>query len=328
MACGSVWECPVCAENIQRRRADELCGVVKRHRDAGGDTYLLTLTLPHDEGDELKPLRQHVAKSWQRVIAGRTWQNFAKRLGIAAYVRALEPTNGPNGWHPHLHVLLFSSSEWNAAQLDDARRWFYDRWCRYITQRNPITGKVYRKPSARHGLTIVRSRDETYVTKMGLSHELVSETTKRGRDGHRTPLQILASIDRGGPTLESDLTLWDEYSRALRGARQLTWSRGLRAKYALGEEVPDEQLALDPDLGNGEAMIVYEFTAPEWDRILRCRPELRVALLYVPILKPPDEWVDWIGVLIERYEGKRDVPFLVKFAGDVERRGLWEPAAA
>ena len=32
-------------------------------------------------------------------------------LGIVGTIRSLEVTCGPNGWHPHLHVLIFAGAD-------------------------------------------------------------------------------------------------------------------------------------------------------------------------------------------------------------------------
>jgi hypothetical protein len=99
-----------------------------------------------------------------------------------------------------------------------------------------------------HGLDI---RDgtyaEQYVSKWGLEHELTKGHVKKGRNGGYTPFDLLqySMLDAtmNGRTAAS---LWQEFGIATKGARQLSWSRGLK-KLLLIEEKTDEELAEETD---------------------------------------------------------------------------------
>lgn len=54
--CGSVWLCPDCAYKISQERKKELAEVMKGCRDKGLHVAMLTLTVPHYLGDDLKKL--------------------------------------------------------------------------------------------------------------------------------------------------------------------------------------------------------------------------------------------------------------------------------
>jgi hypothetical protein len=51
-------------------RAAEVRRIGDAHRAAGGALYLLTLTLPHDQGDRLEPLYHAVSDSYRYVRSG------------------------------------------------------------------------------------------------------------------------------------------------------------------------------------------------------------------------------------------------------------------
>ncbi|MBE0974888.1 replication protein, partial [Escherichia coli] len=51
--CGSLWACPVCANQISQKRKQEVGQAVNAHRKNGGDIVMLTLTTPHQYHDEL-----------------------------------------------------------------------------------------------------------------------------------------------------------------------------------------------------------------------------------------------------------------------------------
>jgi hypothetical protein len=71
---------------------------------------------------------------------------------------------------------------------------------------------------------------------------------------------------------EADLLLWQEWERGMRGAKQLTWSRGLKARYAV-EEKSDEALAAEEVGGD----VVVTITPTQWRALVRLG--LRVRLL-------------------------------------------------
>lgn len=304
----------MCAPRIMAGRAEELQALNEAHREAKGELYLATLTLPHDEGDDLKPLRKQVSRAWSNVTRGAPWKRWRERLGILGTVRALEVTHGRNGWHPHLHVALYC-----AQRLDDSVRaelceFLARQWRRYVTERTP-EGKVYRAPSVEHGVTVQPLASAQYLAKMGLAAELTLAGTKEGRSDHRTPWQILRDLTdaafRKGETAE-DRQLWSEFARSMKGARQLTYSKGLRQRYALPEELSDEALADTQTeletLAPGEAETVASWTAKEWVEVCRMPVAVRLALLQVPHL-PRDEWRDALQKILDAGNGLPEVPF-------------------
>lgn len=325
LRCASVWECPVCAPKIQAARADELLALNRAHGAAGGGMYLATLTIPHDDGDELKPLRRAVSKAWQRVQQGKPWKTWRERLGVVGSARALEITHGRSGWHPHLHVALYTAAPVEPAALAQFERWLFDRWRDKITIPTP-EGRIYRAPKwevlnkatgqvSRVGVTVQPLSSAAYLAKMGLAKELVSSFTKAGRDGHRTPFQILRDIVLGtGGEQETrrDRALWGEWSRGMKGARQLTYSRGLFARYGLREVEADADLPEQPDLEgvlSETSEVVYTFSRAEWATVLEAGPSLRVQLLMLPQVVPRDEWAAALVVLLDAARGLEPVPF-------------------
>lgn len=314
LRCNSVWECPVCAPRIMAGRAEELQALNEAHRSAGGHLYLATLTLPHDEGDALKPLRKQVSRAWSNVTRGAPWQRWRARAGIIGTVRALEVTHGRNGWHPHLHVALYCETELEQGGQDELREFLARQWRRYITERTP-EGRTYRAPSAEHGVTVQPLASAQYLAKMGLAGELALAGTKEGREGHRTSWQILRDLTAAaytkGDTLE-DRQLWCEFARSMKGARQLTYSKGLRQRYALADERPDEELAdvqgeLEA-LGAGDAETVFTWTPKEWVEICRLSVAVRLSILQVPHL-PRAEWSDALQKILDDAHGLEPVPF-------------------
>lgn len=276
-SCGSVWECAECHQKVTHRRADEIKTLVDRHRAAGGSLYMLTLTGPHSMGDDLKPLRRNVSKAWQYVQTGKGWQTWKEKLGIVGSIRVLEVTHGPNAWHPHLHGLFLMEGKAAPELHAEFKRWVFKRWVKAFTKPNKETGRAYGRPTWEHGISWQPAdRGEKYLTKLGLVNEITGSSRKesRGADGYRTPWQILKDVrDYGRP---ADVALWKEYATGMRGARQLTWTRGLRERYDLGEEQTDLDLAADTKKLTEHVLLV---TRDEWDKLIRRNEKLYDAML-------------------------------------------------
>jgi hypothetical protein len=301
---------------ITRSRAEEVRTLVQRHRETGGGVYMLTLTLPHDALDDLGPMRRHVSWAWSKVQAGAAYKRKRERLKIVGAIRAMEVTNGPSGWHPHLHILVLTEEKLEhaasgklSADAEAFKAMIYRRWSRYVTTRNKETGKAYRPPSREHGVSFVPSHRDEYIAKLGLADELTRGSWKHAKElsGYRTPLQVLRDITNAKAAKRDpskrDVTLWREYAREMRGARQLTWSRGLRERYDMEPEQTDLELVESEDRENG--VVVYEIPADVWDRWLRNNWSARAELL------AGAESAGWDGVqaVLDVVQGLKRVPF-------------------
>ena len=312
--CSSVWECPVCAPRIQSGRAAELVELNRRHVATGGEMYLATLTLPHTRADQLREMRKTVSRTWQRVCNGAPWKKWRRRLALGGSVRALEVTTGPNGWHPHLHVALYTAAPLGAELLGEFTAWLSERWARFIVKAG------YRMPSDEHGVRVEPLRKTNYLAKMGLADEISRASSKEGRDGHRTPFQVLRDIALGepGPARDRDVKIWRAWARGIRGARQLTFSRGLTATaaaYAVAltrddADLPDTQSELE-GLGVDDSQLVRAFSIEEWRVITSSRSSvaLRVRLLAIPLRFPSWEWEDQVIRVLDAARGLEPVPF-------------------
>ena len=181
--------------------------------------------------------------AWQSVTSGSSWQEDCERFGgLLGWARAVEVTDGDNGWHVHLHVLLCFREQVSA---DLARAALgpriFGRWSRALERKGFSA-------SEEHGWDLRRAQLgdgdlADYFTKM--AHEVTGGHRKEGRArGGRTPMQLLA--DAVETYEESALARWWEWEAASDGRRQLTWSTGsrdLRVLAGLEREVTDEEVA-------------------------------------------------------------------------------------
>lgn len=232
VSCSSVWSCPVCSAHIRQVRANEISDAAEDHLQRGGGLAMLTLTLRHHEGQGLEELLDGLLDGWRRTIRGAPWKRRIERHGMLGQVRAVEVTYGANGWHPHLHVLLFFDRDLADPEREDFEGWLHARWSKFITDNG------LGRPSREHGIRLQRVYHSTlgrYLAKVqdnagntrGVGLEMARGDLKSGRigdDGSRSwlPFEILNEAATG----EVDaLRLWWEYETATKGRRCMTWSR-------------------------------------------------------------------------------------------------------
>lgn len=71
MACGSVWNCPVCAAKVSERRRLELQSAMASSKALGWTAHFVTLTVPHGVGDDLSEIRSRQQKALRRLSSGK-----------------------------------------------------------------------------------------------------------------------------------------------------------------------------------------------------------------------------------------------------------------
>jgi len=255
MACGSVWTCPVCAPKIQAVRAAEVRAAIDAWQ---GTVVLLTQTVPHrrDKDGHTEPLRPLLGRftdASQRFKRGAPYKRASKRLGIAGSIRALEVTDGRNGWHPHAHTILFLNGR--SVSLKSIHGELFKLW-ESAAARAGFEGHLSPDAFSVQDASKVRN----YVTKMGTEyrwgpeHELVKAHSKTASRG-LSPFDFLRFYDPDIDAKRSGryLARFAEYADAFHGRRQLVWSDGLK-KLLLGTEgLTDEQIA--ESIGEADAVL-------------------------------------------------------------------------
>lgn len=226
----------------------------------GRSLLFLTLTMPHDMGDKLSATWDTIAEAWRHIIGGRQGQALRDDYGVVGKITAREVTWSPaNGWHPHIHVLLFVDQVLGDDKLDALRASIYARWSKFINTRG------FRSPSVRHGVDLQRVENEealaAYLAKAagvdgggewGVGRELTRADLKRGSGSSVSPWELLGLAMRDGDA--GALRLWSEYERVTAGRQQITWSAYLKAAVRV-VEVTDSEIA-EEDQG-GEVVATF-----------------------------------------------------------------------
>lgn len=264
VTCGSLWACPVCSAKISARRAQELEHLITWNAERGGTVALLTLTMRHHAGHRLRDLRRGLSAAWRHVTGSRGWKDAKKRLDMD-YVRGIEATHGRSGWHLHIHTLLVFPQD-VAAEIPALTVEVWTRWVAGLAKRG-FDATLQHGVDVRVGTGALEQLGR-YISK--LAFETAGARWKHGKNGSRTPFQILAdALDSGG---ERDLALWAEWEQASHGMRQLVWSNGLKTKCSL-DDVDDETIAEETDDGE----LVAVLPARTWRQVYPAAEELLIA---------------------------------------------------
>lgn len=258
MSCGSVWSCPICAAKISERRRVELKQAIAAWTSTGGRVFLLTQTFPHGPHDRLDDLYRKFEKARYTFFNRKTWRTWTEDVGLRGHIRSLEITRGPNGWHVHMHVLLFV--ERGPQKKEPVAEDLLKSW------QSAFVSAGLGEPN-KHGLDLQDgSAASDYVGKWGLDLELTKGHLKKGRGEGKTPWDLLADFVETGDCDSGEL--FKEFCRVFKGKKQLHWSRGLRKLLGLGAEKTDKELAESLE---DEAVVIGSLSRYEWGVILKKR---------------------------------------------------------
>lgn len=240
--CGSVWACPLCASKIQERRRQEVAAAILHASAIERAPVMVSFTFPHRVDQPLALLLRLQAQAIAYMRGRRQYMAAMLRVGNAGRIRALEVTHGLNGWHPHTHELLFVDSKMPSAWL---RETLADLWLKACTRVGLFRpGLDDEAAFLRHSVD-VRAGDEgvaSYLAKLDdqskwtTAHELTKSSSKQGKRTGQHPFALAMQA--------STSALFLEYVQAMKGQRQLVWSRGLKAAVGI-EDRSDEEVAAE-----------------------------------------------------------------------------------
>jgi hypothetical protein len=289
----------VCSPRIRQARAQEIDAAAKVWVDryGAGSVMLLTLTMPHDHAERLADLLRTIRSSFGAMISGKAWQTDKGRFGLDFYIVAHDTTVGANGWHPHLHVMLFADRVITDEEVETLGDRMHKRWARAVKKRG------HREPSRAHGIQLERARSRTDVARyvcqviagnedddqktVPVALEVARGDLKTSRfNGQRTHWQVLSDFTerraKDGEWTEEDekadnrdVALWQEWEKATKGVRAIRWAQGLRAAVGLADEKTDEEVVAE-EVGGEE---VFTFTDADSWKAVASTPGARALVL-------------------------------------------------
>lgn len=238
--CGSVWVCPLCASKIQERRRQEVMQAVEHREREGKGALMVSVTFPHRVDQPLALLLDLQRQALAYMRGRRQYMALMLRCGSSGRIRALEVTHGLNGWHPHTHELLFLDKSARPGDLRDELAGQWLKACRKVGLF--VEGRDKESDFLRHSVDVQEADKSVgqYLAKIdqaarwNVTHELTKSSSKQGRRAGVHPFQLAMDSSTSG--------LFLEYVEAMKGGRQLVWSRGLKQEVGIVEKT-DAELA-------------------------------------------------------------------------------------
>lgn len=278
MQCGSVWTCPICAPKINEKKSAEMRNAFLKALSSGHNVELFTFTFPHYKQQSLKSNLDKLSKARQDFWRSSTMKLFRSQ-GYIGRIDSFEITHGSNGWHPHIHAIVFTSVDLSFMHSSLLVEW-QKQLVKHGLAVNSQSG-LQRSLDIRDG-----SKAGDYICKFGsdgdskltsngnvvnwdIADEVTRSHAKKGRSGSLTPFDFLRlSSSKSLPKLERAKypPLFREYAKALKGKSQVRWSRGLRDFYQLGEELTDQELV---EAKTETARCVAIIDSVEWKQLLQ-----------------------------------------------------------
>lgn len=304
-SCRSPHVCPICAERLAAARSEEIAQAAPQWAEGGGQLVFATFTLRHHWGEPLRAVLRRLSRAWRRMVSSRSWKEGV-RVHYAGFIRSLEVTLGPNGWHAHYHALFFFYwdeipsyeevfSLWSAAVEAEGGECVKDAFSWEVVPPADVQ-EVGR-----------------YLAKWGPGGELAKGRYKRSVGLSPWEILKLAGLEAGLivgevcvhalqhakslglPSGVSWVALWREYEEATRGLRSVYWSRGLRELFRFATD--EEHLMRGPEdyvvLGTLSLPDYWRLWKAELDQEFLAAVELHgweaglVILAMAPPLGPP-----------------------------------------
>lgn len=242
------------------------------------------VTFSHSRQDLLTGLlgsresRRGLLGALYRFRYSRAYKNLFDFYGVVGFIRALEVTKSyANGWHPHVHELLFFTRALSESELRAFKNKLFELWYQACFR----SGLAL--PNRKYGVDIVRAHSPAeYLQKIGREQkwgagaELTRSHVKRSRDRKgMTPFDLLRIAGENQDFSGYEAKSFIEYATAFYGARQCVWSRGLKAAFGIGE-LSDEEIAARED---DKAQLIMTIEPELWRRVIKADPSNRAAML-------------------------------------------------
>jgi hypothetical protein len=233
---------------------------------------MLTLTVRHNEWMALRVVLDAVTGSWRKLQTRKEYR--ALRLHMGGSIKAVEVTVGDNGWHPHIHLLVFVNPGSDPAEVESLSASLFGPWQELVAR---SLGGV--APSVERGVhfkwTDASAAD--YVSKIGF--EVASADTKSGRD-------VFALLDDAEQGETGAFFRCIEFFDVMKGRHSLDWSPGLRNRLGLGERKTDEELAQEDEGGE----LVEFVDGRVWNRALTTYDENGVPVAVGILREIEEKW--------------------------------------
>lgn len=296
--CSRIWQCPVCASRISSERAQELMRATSKWHDNGSFCALFTYTLSHIAIDPLTELLGALREAHRAFKSGRWFQDIKAGYFWRGSVSALETTYGKNGWHPHIHELVFFDAM-IGSDFDKLEEDAKEHWRVMVAQQKQMA-------SWTHGLDIRETDTEIYeyvskygvmpkVTRWTAEAEVTRAPVKRSSKDGITVWQILSQAADGN---KASAKLFLEYSAVFKGRNQLVWSKGLKSLLGIDEKSDEEIIETEVHT----YLVLQSLSREEWKLLMRLDFDVRGEILKIASLNDPEQLKAFIQEKIDLFQ--------------------------
>lgn len=283
MRCGYATTCPNCSVKVLNRHAVDIHSAVQQALEKGYGIGFLTFTTRHALSDSAKSLITLLKGAFKAVLSGRGWQNDRADFGILGMIKSWDCTfSWVNGWHIHLHVLVFFDQHLPRAKeqrrLDQVMDRMWNRFYAYHEKEGDRLPEVYNQ----RAVVVDRAGGlGKYMAKLsGISQEMARSDFKKGKrhDGamtftHWEILQLACELD--GEDAEPYKALWRDWEEAIYRTQVVSWSKGFKQHFGIAN-LSDEEIAAEEEAYDW----VHVLTNEEWALIKGSADRKSMALSY------------------------------------------------
>ena len=293
-------QCPFCAVARSEDDRHQLSVAMAQAQNDGMFPVLLTFTLRHQNSDTLDSLQKSLRTAFNKTFSGRWYQDFKQRWEVVGKVTTRECTYGRNGWHPHLHILMFLRLELTERWTGEMQAEIATRWAEKLQisgfTANLVHGVDVRTADSDIADYIAKFGREPTSSTWGADTELAKANVKRASLGGLTPFQLLGAAagiaddlnaailmidgDRAAVRRKAGM-LYAEFFRTMKGKPRLSWGDMKRilelddALHLFAQENPE------PERDTWDMALIQ--SGPDWKTITGGNggPDLRADLLAV-----------------------------------------------
>ena len=251
---------------------------MKGCRDKGLHVAMLTLTVPHYLGDDLKTLLKKMSKAKHSLWTNRNSREYlADQFPMVGHITATEVKySDNNGFHPHFHILCFLDKQYAAEDLQTIESELYELWA------DKCVKSGLGRPNRRNGIDLkMGSNNEDmladYISKWGMAEEMTQAHLKVGKKNMSslTMWEVLELAQMEASTKDKYSYIFKTYAESFKGRRQLFWSKGL--KELLKIEVKDDEEIANKEEENTEIYDAMFLSPQDWWTI--CYHKIRAEFL-------------------------------------------------
>lgn len=280
------YSCPVCANKRAEQDRRKLSAAMAQAQRKGYHVIMVTFTLSHLVCSTLSATREGLARSYDAVFSGGWYQNLKDEYGIVGKIKAWESTYGRNGWHPHIHMLMFLEYDLSPEQIAGFKKFVSKRYLKALERRGFHA-------SFQHGVDVRTAESDIadYIAKFGkepqnktwgADSEIARIPAKKAHIDGLTPFQLLAAADgdkdelqrlrviHKGATDDELKTLagnlYVEYFKAMKRNPRIVWSDGLKELLELDDALAEMDRNA-PDIHAADEWVYMIPVGDEWRKV-------------------------------------------------------------